>query len=93
MTTHVTIKFASFFRSRVGQSLTAFSFEGDTLSQLLDALVTQYDISDLLLNEGEIRQYVRVVINGRFSYLVGGLEAHIPQDAMIVLLHSYVVAF
>jgi len=36
---------------------------------------------------------VRVVINGRFSYLVGGWDAQIPDGATVVLLQSYGASF
>jgi molybdopterin synthase sulfur carrier subunit len=91
--TRVKLKFTSFFRKRVGKSLIEFSFRGNTLSAFIQAVVEQFDLADLLMEDGELRPYVRVVINGRFSYLLGGFDAHIPEGAMLVLLHSYVVAF
>jgi len=92
--THVTLKFTSHFRARVGQSQTEFAFEGDTLKEFIPAVLQRYDIADLLLaGSYKLKPYVRVAINGRFSHTTGGWGAHIPDGAMVVLIHSYVVAF
>jgi hypothetical protein len=32
----------------------------------------QFDIADLLMDGGELKPHVRVVIDGQFSYIVGG---------------------
>jgi len=91
--TRVTLKFTSHFRERVGQSETDFSFNGSTLREFIDAVLRDYDIADLLLDQGELKPYVRVAIDGRFSHFVGGWDATVPNGATVVLIHSYVVAF
>ena len=90
--TRITLKFTSFFRSRVGFSQTEFAFKGNTLRQFIPAMLEKFDIADLLMDGDELKRHVRVVINGRYSYLLGGWEAEIPEDAMVVLLHSYVAS-
>ena len=85
----MTIKFTNLFRKRVGEILTDVTFEGNTLRQLIPALLDQFEIEDLLLKDGELRPNVRVIINGRYSYLLGGLKAHIPDGAMVVLVYSW----
>lgn len=90
--THITLKFTSFFRSRLGVSQTEFAFMGTTLRQFIPAMLEKYDIDDLLMDGDELKSHVRVVINGRYSYLLGGWEAEIPDEAMVVLLHSYVAS-
>ena len=91
--THTLLKFADHFRMRMGFSTTEFNFEGNTLSEFIPAVLGQFDIADLLMENGELRSNVRVVVDGRFSYTIGGSDAYIPDGAMVVLLHSYVVAF
>lgn len=92
--THVTLRFTSHFRARVGQSQTEFAFKGNTLRGFVPAVLEQYDIGDLLLDgSNELKPYVRVAINGRFSQTIGNWEAPIPDGATVVLIHSYVVAF
>jgi molybdopterin synthase sulfur carrier subunit len=90
--TNVTLKFTSHFRARVGKSNTDFAFRGNTLRQFIPALLEQFDIADLLMDGGEQKTHMRVVIDGRFSYTVGGWEAQISNGATVVLIHSYVVS-
>ncbi len=90
---HVELKFTSHFRARVGKSKVHFAFEGRTLREFIPAVLRRFDLADLLMEGDELRPYVRVVINGRFSYTVGGWEAEIPDGSTVVLIHSYVVAF
>ena len=81
--THITLKFTSHFRARVGKSLTEFAFKGSTLRHFITALLVEFDIADLLLKDDELKPYVRVVINGRFSYLIGGWEAETGYPSML----------
>lgn len=87
--TRVTIKFTSHFRKRLGQAMTEFTFEGNTLRQFIPALLEQYEIEDLLFKDGERRPNVRVVIDGRYSYLLGGQDAPIPNGAIVVLVYTW----
>lgn len=92
--THVTLKFTGNVRARMGRDRMEFSFRGHTLDALLDDLFTHYDLRDLILSEEwEVRPWARVVINGRFSYLVGNRDAPIRDGDLVVLMHPYVVAF
>ncbi len=91
--THVTLKFTGNVRERMGRDRMEFVFAGHTLGALLTDLFAQYDLRDLILEEGKVRPWARVVVNGRFSYLVGNMEAPIHDGDMVVLMHPYVVAF
>ena len=87
--TRFTLKFTNLFRKRLGISLTEFTFKGSTLRQFIPALLEQFEIEDLLFKDGELRPNVRFVIDGRYSYLLGGQDAHIPDGAMVVLVYSW----
>ena len=87
--TNVSLKFASHFRARVRMSNTEFTYNGNSLREFTPALLEQFDIGDLLMEGDELKPSVRVVINGRYSYLVGGWDAQIPDGATVVLLHLY----
>ena len=92
--TTVQLKFTGNVRSRMGADRLKFSFEGDNLGQLLQAVFAQHDLEDLLLDEdGTIQPWSRVVVNGRFSYLVGDMNAPVNDGDMIVLMRPYAVAF
>lgn len=93
--TDVTLKFTGIVRRRMDRrDRIQFSFEGDTLGELLDALFAQYDLQDLILDEDRnVIPWSRVAINGRFSYLVGGMAAPIKDGDLIALIRHYAVAF
>lgn len=91
--TTVTLKAASHFRARLGLREIEFQFPGQTLRDLVAELRRRFEIDDLLLEGGEIRPYVRVVIDGRYSSLLGGWDAQVPNGATVVFLGSYVLAF
>lgn len=89
----VTLKFTGHVRERMGVDRVDFSFQGDTLGDLLEALFQKYALRDLILDEsGNILPYSRVVVNGRFSYLVGEMRAPVREGDMIVLIRPYLVA-
>jgi molybdopterin synthase sulfur carrier subunit len=91
--TSVSLKFTSHFRARVGMSNTEFTYNGNSLREFIPALLEQFDIAHMLMEGDELNPHVRVVINGRFSYLVGGWDAQIPDGATVVLLQSYGASF
>ncbi len=92
--TQVTLKFTGHVRSRMGCDRMEFSFTGHTLGALLNDLFAHYDLRDLILNEeGEVRPWARVAVNGRFSYLIGDMDAAIHDGDLVVLIHQYAVAF
>ena len=86
--TSVMVKFTSHFRARAGIIQTEFAFKGDTLRQFIPALLQEFDIGDLLMKDDELKPHTRVVIEGRFSDLIGGWDAPIPDGSMVVLIHS-----
>jgi molybdopterin synthase sulfur carrier subunit len=90
---HITLKFTSHFRGRLGIKETPFAFQGDRVRDLVQAVVARYDVKDLLLESSGLRDYVRIAVNGRFARYIGGWEAEIPEGATVVFIHSYVVAF
>jgi len=92
--TGVRLKFTGDVRTRMGTDRMDFAFEGTTLGELLEALFARHELRDLILDEaGSIRPWSRVVVNGRFSYLVGDMDAPVQDGDMIVLMRPYVVAF
>jgi molybdopterin synthase sulfur carrier subunit len=92
--TKVTLKFTGNVRTRMGVSRMEFSFEGSRLGDLFESLFAHHDLRDLILDEkGNILPYTRVAVNGRFSYLIGDLDAPIQEGDLVVLMKPYVVAF
>jgi molybdopterin synthase sulfur carrier subunit len=92
--TRVTLKFTGKVWERMGRGRMEFAFAGHTLGALLNELFAHHDLQDLILNdEGEVRPWTRVVVNGRFSYLIGDMDAPIRDGDLVVLIHQYAVAF
>jgi molybdopterin converting factor small subunit len=93
--THITLKFIGEFWGRVGFGHTDFAFAGGTVRDFLPALTQAYPVADLLLNadQASTKPYSRLVINGRFFELVGGLEAPIQEGDVVTLMRPYAPAF
>lgn len=93
--TDVTIKFTGIVRRRMGgRDRIEFCFDGTSLGELLDALFAQYDLRDLILDQDRtVIPWSRVVVNGRFSYLVGDMDTPVKDGDMIVLIRHYAIAF
>jgi len=83
--TQITLKFAGDLHGRVGKSQTEFIFKGNTLCELVPAVIKEYELSDLLMADDAPKPYLQIVINGRLWYTVGGWEAQIPDRATVVL--------
>ena len=91
---NVNLKFTGLVRKRMGVNQMEYAFDGSSLAELLEAFFNRYDIQDLILDEnGEILPYSRIVVNGRFSYLVGNMETPIQDGDLVVFIRPYVVAF
>lgn len=91
----VTLKFIGEFWGRVGFPHAAFEFEGETVRDLLPAVTAAYDVADLLLNPDGVstRPSSRLVVNGRFFELVGGLDAPVRDGDVVTLMRPYAPAF
>jgi molybdopterin converting factor small subunit len=93
--THITLKFIGEFWGRVGFGHADFAFEGGAVRDFLPALTQAYNVADLLLNpdRASTKPYSRLVINGRFFELVGGLDAPIRDGDVVTLMRPYAPAF
>ena len=92
--TDVTLKFTGNIYKRMGTFGMGFSFEGANLRDLLNDLLARYNLRDLLMDDrGQIRPYARVLVNGRFSEVLQGLDTPIQNGDTVTLIHPYAVAF
>jgi molybdopterin converting factor small subunit len=90
----VTLKFTGNIYKRMGTFGMGFSFEGANLRDLLNELLARYNLRDLLMDDrGQIRPYARVLVNGRFSEVLQGLDTLIQTGDTVTLIHPYAVAF
>ena len=87
MTTQVTLKFTGEFWTRAGTGSVDFSFEGNSLRDLLRAAFTQYAVREILLQDND--QFVfrsGVMVNGRSAKWLGGLSAPIRDGDEVILM-------
>lgn len=90
----VTVKVTGNVWGRLGVPKIEFPFEGENLGQLLEAFFAVYPARDLILDEqGKVLAWSRVVVNGRFSYLVGDMDAPVKPGDTVVLMRPYATAF
>ncbi len=85
--TTVVVKFTGEVWDRMGTGHIDFAFEGTTLGALLDSLFARYHMRDLILDDnGKIRFRSRIVVNGRFSDTLSGMDTPVHDGDMIVLM-------
>ncbi len=56
------------------------------MRDLLRAVAHQFDVADLLMAGEEPLPFIQVVIDGRLSYTMGGLDAPVPDGATVTLI-------
>lgn len=90
----VTLKFTGNVHTRMGAFGLDFAFQGSKLRDLLNDVTACYNVRDLLLDDrGGIRPHARVLVNGRFSEVLQGLDTPVRDGDTVVLIHPYAVAF
>lgn len=94
MMIRVTVRFMSVVRLRTGTGGGEFSFPKNSLRDVLLEIVKKYNIADIMLTEeGEVRRWARVFVNGRSHELVGGLNLTLADGDRIALVFPYAEAF
>jgi len=87
----VTVKFMSIPRQRTGTGRVEFISSKSKLKDVLKEIVDFYHVADTILTEnGEIRPYARVLVNGRSYQFVGGLDANLRAGDTIALIYPWI---
>lgn len=90
----VTVRFLSIARLRAGTSGAELSFSENKLGDVVQEIVKRYDIADIILTEdGEVRPWARVLVNGRSQEFLGGLDTRLAEGDRIALIYPYAEAF
>lgn len=90
----VKLKFTGNVHRRMGAFGIDYSFQGNKLRDLIHDVTARYNVRDLLLDEdGRIKPHARVLVNGRFSEVLQGLDTPVRDGDTVVLIHPYAVAF
>lgn len=88
--TTATIKFTGNVRGRIGIGQMDFAFDGQNLGELLEALFARYDLRDVLLDlDGGLKPFARLLVNGRFSSSLQGMQTPIRDGDRVVLMRPY----
>lgn len=86
----VNIKFLARFRDLTGEKSIDINYNGE-LTGLINELVTKYGAEfkkSLLSDEGVLRDYIKILINGADVYHMEGLESPIKDDDEIVIFQT-----
>ena len=86
----VTVKFMSMVRLRAGVGKVEFFTQKDALGDVLKEIAKKYDVGDLILtDDGKVRPWARVLINGRSQEFVGGMDTKLQDGDRIALIFSF----
>ena len=86
----LTVKFMSIPRQRTGTGRVEFVSSQNRLKDVLKEIVDSYRIADIIFTEsGDVRQYARILINGRSYQFVGGLNAELKDGDAVALIYPW----
>jgi sulfur-carrier protein len=86
----VKIKFLARFKDITGEKELKIDYNGE-ISGLIEILTEKYDdgFTDALFNEnGELREYMKILINGEDLRGINGLKTIINEDDEIVIFQT-----
>ena len=86
----IIVKFLSILHQRAGTGRIEIRVSVPNLRTLFDEVVEKYGIRDVIFTDtGEIKPWVRVLVNGRSHELGGGLDSAIHDGDTIALVYPY----
>ena len=93
-TIKITVKFMSIVRQRAGAGVVEFTCRESKLKDVLREIVNSYRVADIILEEnGEVRPWARVLVNGRSHEFVGGLDVELHNGDSVALIYPYTENF
>lgn len=88
------VKFMSIARQRAGTASVEFVSTNDRLGDVLKEIVNSYKIADIILSEdGDVRPWTRVLVNGRSQQFMDGLNTELHDGDRIALIYPYTENF
>lgn len=86
----VTVKFMGIPRLHTHVGSAEFNSSKDKLKDVLREVLDFYKIADVILTEeGEIKPYARVLVNGRSFQFIGGMDAELHEGDSIALIYPW----
>jgi len=86
----VDVKFLARFRDITGERNVNIEFNG-IFSNFISILTQKYgnEFKDALLDkEGELRDYMKILVNGEDFQTIGGLETQLKDDDEVVIFQT-----
>jgi molybdopterin converting factor small subunit len=67
-----------------------FDSRGNKLRDVLKEVTEVYGITDMLLTEdGGVKPYARVLVNGRSFQFIGGMDAELHEHDAVALIYPW----
>ena len=77
-------------RQHTGKYTVQFASSVNKLRDILSQVVDQYQIRDVLLTEnGDVKPYARILVNGRSFQFVGGIDVELHEGDTIALIYPW----
>lgn len=86
----VEVKFLARFRDITGEKSLNLDYNG-SLGSLIDFLIGKYgnEFKDALFdNNGELRDYMKVLVNGEDLQVIGGFDGEVKEGDEIVIFQT-----
>lgn len=86
----IEVKFLTRFRDITGKKSVNIKFNGNIVS-LIDIIIEKYgnEFKDLLFdNNGDLRDYIKILVNGEDIQAIGGLDAKVKDNDEIVIFQT-----
>jgi len=85
---NVVVKFMGIPRQHTHVGRVEFNSSKSTLKGVLREVVDFYKIADIILTDnGDVRPYAQVLVNGRSFQFIGGMNAEIHEGESIALIY------
>jgi len=86
----LTVKFMGIPRQKTHVGAIEFDSQGNTLRYILKEVTDAYGISDILLTEdGGVKPYARILVNGRSFQFIGGMGAELHEGDAVALIYPW----
>ena len=80
----VKVKLFANFREAAGKR--ELEMKATTVREVIDRLASEYPaMKDLFFRDGELRDYVQIMVNGRHINLLGGVDTELEDDDVVAI--------
>jgi len=83
------VKFMGIPRQYAHIGRVEFESRGDKLRDVLKEIVESYHVEVIMSENGDVKPYVRVLVNGRSFQFVGGMDAILHDGDAVALIYPW----